>query len=169
MAIPPGELETAFLAAHHDRAAFFSGVESLDTYFRTQAGQDIKRKANAVFVLCARSDPAKVLGFYTLCASAIQLTDLPEPLRKHVPRYPMISATLIGRLAIAQAQQGNGLGSIVLADARRRAVASAAFVGSSLITVDAIDERAARFYLAHGFIRLPDSRRLILPMRLAGG
>jgi predicted GNAT family N-acyltransferase len=81
----------------------------------------------------------------------------------------MISATLIGRLAIAQAQQGNGLGSIVLADARRRAVASAAFVGSSLITVDAIDERAARFYLAHGFIRLPDSRRLILPMRLAGG
>jgi len=165
----PGELETAFLAAHHDRAGFFSGVESQDRYFRTHAGQDIKRKANAVFVLCARSDPAKVLGFYTLCASAIQLTDLPDAVRKHVPRYPMISATLIGRLAVAQAAQGGGLGSLLLADARRRAVASAAFVGSSLITVDEIDDRAAGSYMAHGFVRLSASRRLILPMRLAGG
>lgn len=165
----PGELETAFLAAHHDRAGFSSGVDSLDTYFRTQAGQDIKRKASAVFVLTARANPSTVLGFYTLCASAIQLTDLPEAVRKHVPRYPMISATLIGRLAVAQAQQGSGLGAILLADARRRAVASAAFVGSSLITVDAIDERAAGFYTVHGFISLPESRRLVLPMRLAGG
>jgi len=31
--------------------------------------------------------------------------------------------------------------------------------------VDAIDDRAVRFYQAHGFIRLPDSMRLMLPMR----
>jgi hypothetical protein len=34
--------------------------------------------------------------------------------------------------------------------------------------VDALDEAAAGFYAAHGFMRLPDSLRLIMPMRQAG-
>ena len=38
-------------------------------------------------------------------------------------------------------------------------------VGSSMIVVDGTDERAVRFYTAHGFVRLPDSLRLVLPMR----
>ena len=37
-----------------------------------------------------------------------------------------------------------------------------------MVVVDAIDERAACFYQAHGFIRLPESMRLILPMRVVG-
>jgi hypothetical protein len=32
-----------------------------------------------------------------------------------------------------------------------------------MVVVDAIDDRAARFYRAHGFIPLPESMRLILP------
>jgi hypothetical protein len=35
-----------------------------------------------------------------------------------------------------------------------------------MIVVDALDEAAAGFYAAHGFIRLPESQRLILPMRV---
>jgi hypothetical protein len=35
----------------HDRAAFTCGVESLDRYFQAQAGQDVRRRANGVFVL----------------------------------------------------------------------------------------------------------------------
>jgi hypothetical protein len=38
-------------------------------------------------------------------------------------------------------------------------------VGSSMIVVDAMDERAAGFYEAYGFVRLVDSMRLILPMQ----
>jgi len=38
-----------------------------------------------------------------------------------------------------------------------------------MVVVDAIDDRAARFYRAHGFIPLPDSMRLVLPMRTLGG
>lgn len=33
-----------------------------------------------------------------------------------------------------------------------------------MIVVDAISEQAAQYYEAHGFVRLPDSMRLILPM-----
>jgi hypothetical protein len=56
-----------------------------------------------------------------------------------------------------------------LADALQRAFESASMVGSSMVIADALDEVAAGFYAAHGFVRLPDSLRLVLPMRLAGG
>jgi hypothetical protein len=33
-----------------------------------------------------------------------------------------------------------------------------------MLVVDAINERAAAFYEGNGFLRLPDSLRLVLPM-----
>ena len=38
-------------------------------------------------------------------------------------------------------------------------------VGSSMVVVDALDERVAAFYSAHGFLHLPESSRLVLPMK----
>jgi hypothetical protein len=37
-------------AKRHDRTTFSCGVRSLDAYLKTQASQDVRRKANAVFV-----------------------------------------------------------------------------------------------------------------------
>jgi hypothetical protein len=37
-----------------------------------------------------------------------------------------------------------------------------------MLVVDAINERAAAFYEGHGFVRLPDSPRLVLPMHAIG-
>jgi GNAT superfamily N-acetyltransferase len=153
----------------HDRASFACGVESLDRYIKTQAGQDVRRKANAVFVLSEPAEPARILGYYTLCAMALAQGDVPEAARKHVPRYPLVSATLIGRLAVAKDYQGQRFGAVLLADALQRAFDSASTVGSSMVVVDALDETAAGFYAAHGFVRLPDSFRLVLPMRMAAG
>ena len=165
---PSADLRIAPLGELHDRAGFSCGVESLDRYLKTQAGQDVRRKANAVFVLGSEAEPERVLGYYTLCAMAISQGEVPEAARKHVPRYPLVSCTLIGRLAVAKDQQGQRLGSILLADALLRAFESASTVGSSMVVVDALDEVAASFYAAHGFMRLPDSLRLVMPMRQAG-
>lgn len=165
MAAPRSDLRIEAFAPHHDRNAFFCGVDSLDRYLRTQAGQDIRRKANGVFVLVDVSNPNAILGYYTLCATGLPSGDVPAAARKHIPRYPLVSATLIGRLAVAAARQGGRLGAVLLADAVRRAYASAAIIGSSMLVVDAISERAAAFYEANGFLRLPDSMRLILPMQ----
>lgn len=164
---PSLDLRIAILSDAHDRDAFTCGVESLDRYFKTQAGQDVRRKANAVFVLSHDTAPDRVLGYYTLCAMAIAQGEAPEAARKHIPRYPLVSCTLIGRLAVAKDQQGRRLGSILLADALQRAFDSASTVGSSMVIVDPLDEAAAGFYAAHGFVRLPDSLRLVLPMRKA--
>ena len=149
----------------HGRTKFTCGVESLDLYFKAQATQDVRRKANAVFVLVARAEPRVVLGYFTLCATSLAPGAVPEAARKQLPRYPAVSAALIGRLAIAQSQHGQGLGGALLVRALRKAYEHADVVGASLVVVDAIDERAAGFYAAHGFIRLPESPRLVLPMQ----
>lgn len=117
------------LGPHHDRVGFSCGVESLDRYLRTQANQDVRRMANGVFVLGTLDDPNAVLGYYTLCATSLAPGEVPLAARKHIPRYPLVAATLIGRLAVAQTRQGGGLGGLLLADALRRAYASAATIG----------------------------------------
>lgn len=159
----PYRLES--LGKQHDRDGFRCGVPSLDSYLKTQASQDMKRKANAVFVLTASNEPAKIIGYFTLCAYGIAPGTIPEAARRHLARYPVVSATLIGRLAIDMNFQGKGLGSTLLAKALQKSYENSAVVGSSMVLVDAIDERAISFYQAHGFLRLPESMRLILPMR----
>ena len=165
----PPDLRVELLDSAHDRAGFTCGVESLDRYLKTQASQDLRRKANGVFVLIEAAAPARILGFYTLCATALPQGEVPEAARKHLPRYPLASATLIGRLAIAKERQGQRLGAVLLADALRRAHGSAGTVGAVMIVVDALDGPAAGFYALHGFIRLPESLRLVLPMRSVAG
>lgn len=165
MASPRPDLRVEALATHHDRDAFSCGVDSLDRYLRSQAGQDVRRRANGVFILVAAGAVETVLGYYTLCATSLPQGDVPAAARKHVPRYPLVSATLIGRLAVSRTRQGDGLGSLLLADAVQRAYASAETVGSSMLVVDALNERAAAFYESFGFQPLPESLRLVLPMR----
>lgn len=164
MAASRPDLRIEPLAPHHDRDSFSCGVDSLDRYLRTQASQDVRRKANGVFVLVEPERPGVVLGYYTLCATGLPQGEVPAAARKHVPRYPLVSATLVGRLAISDTRQGERLGAMLLADAVQRAYATASTVGSSMLVVDAINERAAAFYEGNGFVRLPDTMRLVLPM-----
>ena len=160
----PDRFRVEPLGRGHDRAGFSCGEESLDRYFRTQASQDIRRKANAVFVMVDLNQPRRVIGYFTLCATALSPGLVPEAGLRHIPRYPLVSATLVGRLAVDKSSQGRGVGAMLLANALHKAYGNAAIVGSSMVVVDAINDRAVSFYEAHGFIRLVDSMRLILPM-----
>lgn len=157
------------LGKDHIREEFHCGVESLDAYLKTQASQDMRRKANAVFVLVAAGEPRRICGYFTLCSYGLAPGSVPEGAKKHIPRYPVVSATLLGRLAVHKTLQGCGLGAILLAEALRKAYENADVVGSSMVVVDAIDDAAVRFYAAHGFLALPESMRLVLPMRTIAG
>lgn len=94
-------------------------------------------------------------GFYTLCSTALRLHDLPAEVAKRLPRYPLVPATLIGRLALDRRYHGQGWGSFLLLDALHRCVTSE--IASFAIVVDAIDNEARQFYLHAGFLPLPDS------------
>ncbi len=149
------------LSAAHDRTAFSSGVEPLDIYFRRQASQDTRRRLTACFV--ASASDRSVAGYYTLSASGIELAQLPEDIRRRLPRYPSIPATLMGRLAVDQNHRRRGLGEFMLLDAFRRSLTSE--IASFAFLVDAKDDGARTFYERYGFRRLePGERRLYMPM-----
>jgi predicted GNAT family N-acyltransferase len=150
------------LEARHDRAGFCCGIPELDSYLQRRAGQDLQRKLAAVFVLTA--DSKTIAGFYTLSAHSIVGADLPPELAKRLPRFPL-PVTLLGRMAVAQALQGPGLGEFLLVDALNRALNGSRQIASWAVVVDA-KAGARNFYLKHDFISLPDSPdRLFLPMK----
>jgi hypothetical protein len=55
--------------------------------------------------------------------------------------------------------QGQGLGSRLLAEALRRAVAASDAVAARLVVVDAIDDDAAAFYRNRGFVDVEENPR----------
>lgn len=150
------------LGSHHERAAFSCGIEALDRYIQIQAGQDARKHVAATFVLSERGSPA-ALGFYTLSATSIHLSDLPEATIKKLPKYPLVPAILLGRLAVDQRQRGKGFGELLLIDALKRTL-NTRDIGWVAVVVDAKDEGAAAFYERYQFIRFsPGSMRLFLP------
>lgn len=139
------------LSEAHDRAAFQCGVESLDRYFREHATQDIRRRMSNCFVAVERTT-SEVAGFYTLATSGVSNTELPPYVTKRLPRYQLIPAIQLGRLAVDLRYRGRNLGAGLLADAAFRSARAdpAAFT----LLVDAKDEGAVAFYCKHGFERL---------------
>jgi ribosomal protein S18 acetylase RimI-like enzyme len=151
------------LSSRHDRAVFSCGVPALDTYLHRQAGQDLKRRAAVSFVITP--DGRTIAGYYTLSQYAVQLDVVPPEIAKKLPKYPVVPATLLGRLAVSMAFRGQGLGAMLLMDALYRALAHGREVASAGVVVDAKDAGALAFYKKYGFLELPRiERRLFLPM-----
>ena len=143
-----------------DRTGFTCGVPALDRYFLSQASQDARRLIANCFV-AMRGET--IVGFYTLSSASIPMQDVPEALRKRLPRYPALPAIRIGRLAVDSRHRGQGIGGALLADAGMRALRAEA-PGFTLV-VDAKDDQAATFYKHHGFLELSGNPRgLFLPL-----
>ncbi|MDL2274687.1 GNAT family N-acetyltransferase [Desulfosarcina sp. OttesenSCG-928-G10] len=143
----------ALLNATHDRSVFCCGSPPLDRYFREMVVQDVRRRVAACFV--ALTEAHRIAGYYTLSSASVPLSGLPAVTARKLPRYPSIPAVRLGRLAVDQTFNGQGLGGALLADAVERTMR--AEIASFALIVDAKDESAAGFYLHHGFMALPDS------------
>jgi GNAT superfamily N-acetyltransferase len=159
---------TEALSREHDRTAFRSGVEVLDRYLRELALQDMRRRVAGCFV--ALNDARAITGFYTLAATSVAIDKLPSDLTKRLPRYPLVPAVLMGRLAVAVEYQGQGLGRALIFDAAIRA--DRLGIGAFAFIVDAKEDRAVAFYQANGFVLIPgETCRLFGPVvtALRGG
>jgi ribosomal protein S18 acetylase RimI-like enzyme len=149
----------------HDKKNFNCGKQLLDDYLHKQAKQDVKRKLSACFVLL-EDESKKIIGYYTLSSTVVQRDLLPEEIVKKLPpSYNDLPATLLGRLAIDNSFQGQGLGELLLVDALKRSYyTSVSSVASMAVVVDPIDEAAINFYKKYGFILLPDSGKMFIAM-----
>lgn len=132
----------------HDRSAFSCGAAPLDRYLREQASQDVRRLVASCFVV-VEAATRTLAGYYTLAATSVAANDLPPEFVKRLPRYPLLPAALIGRLAVDQRYQGRGVGSALLADAALRVLRSD--MKALALIVEAKDEKAVAFYRLQGF------------------
>jgi GNAT superfamily N-acetyltransferase len=153
------------LGQAHDRPGFVCGPEPLERYFTTQVTQDIRRRIAKCFVLVELAT-GRLAGFYTLSATSVVLSEIPDGLFKALPRFPVIPCVLIGRLAVASHAQGRKLGTATLAHAIE--TIALAPIGVFAIVVEAKDDAARAFYQRHGFTSVNDrENRLILPLATA--
>jgi GNAT superfamily N-acetyltransferase len=154
-------------ARRHDRASFDCGVESLNRYLKTLAAQHRSKGIATSFVLIRTNQPACVAGYYSLSAASLAFTRLAEFDRKGLPDYP-IPAVRMGRLAVSIADQGQGLGELLLQNAIKRVLQARSTLGVYALLVEAKDVRAEAFYRKYGF-RLcdPEGRQLYLPLGTA--
>jgi len=135
------------LGPQHDRQGFTCGVDALDRYFHQIVTQDIRRRLTHCLV--AVDPDGGVAGYYTLAATSIPVTNLPQDVTRRLPRYPVLPAGLIGRLAVATRHAGQGLGSALIVDAIARA--SRTEMAIFALIVEAKDATAAAFYGHLGF------------------
>ncbi len=144
----------ALLASHHVRNIFSCGEPSLDTYLKQVAGQDVKRGLAVCYVLTEQGSQ-QVVGYYTLSATSVDVSALPQDQRKRSGRYAVVPAVLLGRLAVDEHRRRSGLGAALLADALQRALRTG--VGVKLVVLDALNDAAVSFYEHHGFRRFADT------------
>ena len=160
---------TEVLSSKHCKKEFSSGKEMLDKYLQKQAGQDMKRKLSVCFVL-NDEDMNRIKAYYTLSNNSISRECLPHELERKFPRsYTSIPTILLGRLTVDKKYQKQGLGKLLLLDALKRSYDISKTIGSFAVIVDPLDINAEKFYEQYGFLKLPDSGKMFLPMKTIKG
>jgi GNAT superfamily N-acetyltransferase len=144
---PPFRIE---LLDEQERSKFDSGTPPLDAYLRTTASQDMRRGLATCFV-AIHNESGVLAGYYTLSASTVALRDMPKGF--NLGRYTSIPAALLGRLAVDQRFQKQGVGRMMIFNALRNTLSSA--VAAAVFTVEAKNEKAATFYRHCGFEAFP--------------
>lgn len=140
----------------HHRKPFDCGNDALNDWLLKRVSQFEKRDLSRAYV-AVREGELRVYGYYALSTHRVRYETLPPEQSKGLPHID-VPVVLLGRLAIDRTAQGQGLGSLLLVDALRRAELVATQVGVRAVEVDAIDESARRFYTKFGFTSLLDDR-----------
>ena len=145
------------LGNDHDLSTFDWGNGELDGWLQGHAKAAQQMDSARTFLL---TEGSRLVGFFSLTMGSVRRQEAPSRLVRGMPGYP-IGMVLLARLAVHRAEQGRGLGAVLLAEALRKGVAAGEAAAARLVVVDAIDETAASFYRRHGFTAVPEH-----PLRL---
>jgi len=138
------------LSTQHSIDDFCSGDISLDAWLQRRALKNQITNASRTFVVC---DGVEVLAYYALAASAITTAAATGKFKRNMP--DPIPVVVLGRLAVDQRMQGQGLGRALVRDAAFRAAQSADVIGIRGMIVHALSLDAKQFYHHMGFEASP--------------
>ncbi len=138
----------------HDRHYFDCGVAPLNNYLRMMASQQSQQDNTRTFVLVDEQNSERMIGYYTLTMTPIDLSALPDKLQKK--HHNASSGGLIARLAVDKRYAKQGHGEWLLIDALTRLLQASETVTFPVVIVDAKDG-AIGFYEKFGFTPFQDS------------
>lgn len=139
------------LGAHHYLIGFESGSIELDGCLKRHALAAQRMDSARTFLLMRE---ARVVGYFSLTMGSVLRSDAPAKLVRGLPAYP-VGMVLLARLAVDRSEQGKGIGSMLLTEALRKAVAAGDVAAARLVVVDAVDQAGVGFYERYGFIVVP--------------
>lgn len=141
------------LSAEHELGGFDCGNEQLNRWLADHALAS--QKADLARTYLAMDERATV-GYVSLTTGSVRADAAPKRYARGMPRHP-IPTILIARLAVDLRYQRQRVGSHLLAEALRLAVAASDTAAARLVVVDAIDDQAAAFYRRWGFVDVPEN------------
>lgn len=155
-------MKIEILQAHHQRKKFNCGQDDLNKFIKQYASQHQKSGTSKTYVTVDHE--AQVNGFYCLSSASIGFDLADTVLTKRLPRYPL-PCVVIGRFAVDQTVQGQGIGKLLLAHALRQVSIVAQIIGVNFVVIHAKDQKAMMFYQRLGFIALTSNPlTLIFPV-----
>lgn len=138
------------LNEQHDTGLFASGVAALDTWLRLRALKNQVAGASRTFVAC---EGPRVMAYYALASGAVTSDEAPGRFRRNMP--DPVPVVVLGRLAVDQTLQGQGIGRALIRDAGRRIIQAADTIGIRGVLVHALSPEAKAFYARVGFDASP--------------
>lgn len=146
------------LTREHNRKLFDCTDEEVTRFLREKALQDQERDLSRTMVLAGLPDsPKRIIGYHTLVMTQVRQEEIPNDRPKITRGIPVI---LLGQIGIDAAFQGQGLGDLLLMDVQARVDEISNKVGIRALMLDARNEKLARWYEKHDFVRFPNSLRM---------
>ncbi len=143
-------MEVRLLRESDDRTGFRSGDVDLDRFLERYAGQNqFRHHVGTTYVAV---ETGRIIGYVTVAPGQIEIDDLPGPLRRKLPSYPL-PVLRIARLAVDESARGQGVGTLLLRFALELALRLAREFGCVGAMVDA-KPGAVTFYETLGFMPL---------------
>ena len=140
------------LRREHPRKGFDCGEAAVNDWLRSTAWQHQTKHLSATKVLL--DDSGAIAGFYTLAIGQVDFGDLPIEISRTLPRRALPVAVLAW-LGVNLSHQGDGLGSLLLAQALRDCHEAGRTFAFLAVILDAVNDRAKTFYERWDFVELP--------------
>lgn len=132
------------ISTNHLTDEFDCGSEAQTSWLRKHALQAHRTDATKVQVVTLAGDQ-RVVGYYALSAGGVEPAQVPDRVRKGMPRYP-IPVIILTRLGTHLDEQGKGLGRALVKDALLRAEAASQSIGARAILIHCETPEAKGFY-----------------------
>ena len=137
---------------------------ALNDFLRRHARQTHEQGGAKTFLAVRDDNAAVVLGFYCLSPASVEFSRAADVVKRGLARHD-VPVFRLGRLAVDQSMQGNGLGGQLLLSAGRRCLRASQEVGGVALLIDAKNERVAQWYASYGALPLLDAPlSLLLPL-----